>query len=211
MYQPPFFREEDRERLYALIESGGFGLLVSNGPAGPLVTHIPFLIDRFRGQAGVLQSHMARANPHWQELHDGDPVLAVFPGPDAYVTPQWYREEPDVPTWNYRAAHVRGRVRRLEDPIAVREHLAALVAFHEQRFSGSPLSLGDMDVKMVAGFQAQLVAFEIDIMEIVGAAKLSQDKLPPDRQRIASGLAARATGDDAAVAAEVLQRPSARE
>jgi transcriptional regulator len=144
-------------------------------------------------------------------LRDGDSVLAVFPGPSAYVTPQWYREEPDVPTWNYRAAHVHGTFRLLSDPLAVKAHLGALVAFHETRFPGAPMALQDMDAEMVAGFQTQVIAFEIDIVQIVGAAKLSQDKLPADRQRIASGLAARGAADDMRVAADVLERPSSRE
>jgi transcriptional regulator len=210
MYQPSYFREQDRERLYGLIKSGGFGLLVSNGPSAPLVTHLPFILDRFRGAAGVLQSHMARANSHWTYLRDGDPVVGVFPGPDAYISPQWYREEPDVPTWNYRAAHAHGTFHRLSEPPAIRAHLEALVSFHEGRFPGSPMSLLDMDAEMVAGFQAQVVAFEIHIVRIEGAAKLSQDKLPADRHRIASALAARGAGDDAAVAADVLDRPSSR-
>jgi transcriptional regulator len=211
MYQPPFFREQDPENLFALVEAHGFGLLVSNGAEGPRVTHIPFLLDRFRGEAGVLHSHMARANDHWKSLSDGDRVLAVFPGPHAYVTPQWYREEPDVPTWNYRAAHVHGRFRHVTDAEAVRRHLEALVAHHEARYPGTPLSLGAMDAAMVAGFQKQLAAFEIDIERIEGAAKLSQDKLPADRARIAAGLASRDSGDDAEIARELRGRPSTRD
>jgi transcriptional regulator len=210
MYQPPFFRENDSEALFSLIEGHGFGLLVSNGVQGPWITHIPFLLDRFRGDRGVLAAHMARNNDHWRSLVDGDRVVAVFPGPHAYITPQWYREEPDVPTWNYRAAHVHGRFRHVTDTSAVRAHLEALVRFHEARYPGSPLSLSEMDAEMVAGFERQVAAFEIDIERIEGAAKLSQDKLPADRERIAAGLKSRLSGDDAVIAHELLDRASSR-
>jgi transcriptional regulator len=210
MYQPPSFREHDRENLFELIERNGFGLLVSNGALGPRITHIPFLLDRFSGERGVLGSHMARNNDHWQSISDGDPVVAVFPGPHAYVTPQWYREEPDVPTWNYRAVHVHGRFRHVTDPAAVRAHLEALVKYHEARYPGAPIALGEMDEAMVAGFIGQLAAFEIDIERVEGAAKLSQDKLPADRERVAAGLRVRASGDDTEIASEIELRPSAR-
>jgi predicted FMN-binding regulatory protein PaiB len=92
----------------------------------------------------------------------------------------------------------------------VRAHLEALVHFHESRNPGSPLSLSEMDAGMVAGFERQVAAFEIDIERIEGAAKLSQDKLPADRERIAAGLKSRLCGDDAAIANDLLDRPSSR-
>ena len=108
MYQPAHHREDRLEVQHGLIESHPFGLLISSGPEGLLANALPFLIQRMSGPLGTLQAHMARGNPQWQGL-DGQKVLTVFQGPQAYVSPSFYATKREtgkvVPTWNYIAVH----------------------------------------------------------------------------------------------------------
>ena len=98
MYVPPAFAETDKGKLYDFIEAHAFGLLVSTHGGEPFATHLPFLLERDAGPHGRLVGHLARANLQWQGL-DGRPVLAVFSGPHAYVSPSWYEADDVVPTW----------------------------------------------------------------------------------------------------------------
>src|SRR5262245_52454200 len=102
MYIPSAFAQADPAELFAFMESYSFALLVSTHEGEPFGTHIPLLLERDTGPHGTLVGHMARANPHWRGL-DGQPVLAVFSGPHAYVSPTWYESENVVPTWHYVA------------------------------------------------------------------------------------------------------------
>src|SRR4051794_27392492 len=100
MYVPSAFAESDLNKLHDFIERNSFGLLVSLVKGVPFATHLPFLLERNSGPDGSLVGHMARANPHWQEL-EAQTVLVVFSGPHAYISPTWYEAENVVPTWNY--------------------------------------------------------------------------------------------------------------
>src|SRR4051812_36029868 len=102
MYVPTAFAETDPAKLHDFIEAHSFGLLVSAPGGVPVATHLPLLLERSTGPHGCLVGHVARANPQWEGL-DGKPVLAVFSGPHAYVSPAWYESENVVPTWNYVA------------------------------------------------------------------------------------------------------------
>jgi transcriptional regulator len=104
MYIPTQFKEENFERLVTLIEDYSFGTLVSTHEGLPFVSHLPFLFEKDAATPGKLIGHMARANPQWQHLAQGQTVLAVFQGPHAYVSPTWYAAQ-GVPTWNYAVVH----------------------------------------------------------------------------------------------------------
>ena len=122
MYIPDHFNENHPERVAALIEGNPFGTLVTASDGRPCVSHLPFLYERHSGPHGKLSCHLARANPQWRQLAQGQTVLAVFQGPHAYVSPAWYAA-PGVPTWNYAVAHLYGVVRVIEDAAG----LAAIV------------------------------------------------------------------------------------
>ena len=117
MYQPPLFKESRPEVLHELIRSHPLGLLVTNGPDGPFVNPMPFLLDEDVPPNGRLRVHLARANPQWRLLAENpdQPVLVVFQGVDAYITPSWYETKREtgkvVPTWNYAMVQVRGMAR----------------------------------------------------------------------------------------------------
>ncbi len=112
MYTPPAFRDDDRAGLLATMRAARLANLVTATAEGPLVTPLPLMIDETEGEHGVIYGHLARANPHWRVPPLGE-GLAVFMGPDAYVTPDWYATKREtgkvVPTWNYVAVHAHGR------------------------------------------------------------------------------------------------------
>ena len=106
MYTPPAFRDDDRDSIIATIRAARLAHVVTATEAGVLATPLPLVLDETEGEHGVLYGHLARANPQWREPALGE-GLAVFMGPDAYITPSWYETKREtgkvVPTWNYVA------------------------------------------------------------------------------------------------------------
>ncbi len=179
MYSPPEFVIEQRPALLEFVRANAFGQLISLVDGQPVVTHLPFAVD---AASGLLLAHLARANPQWRAL-DGESVLVTFQGPHAYVSPTWYAG-PGVPTWNYQAVHVRGRCRVFDDSA----RLAALLASLSQTYEAGrdqPWN-GDYDPRLLKG----IVGLEIAIDDMQGKFKLSQNRPPEDRQRVAVELRA---------------------
>lgn len=204
MYVPSHFAENDRARLIDLMRRNSFALLISSHEDRPFATHLPLLYRPEPGEHGCLLGHVAKANPHWQALAD-HPVLVVFQGPHSYVSPSWYGE-PGVPTWNYAAVHVYGRVRLIEDRDEFRELLRALTAVYEAG-SAEPWRMeqaGDLPERMMGG----IVGFEIEITEIQGKFKLSQNRGPADRDSVVRHLSESA--DETARATARLMREMGR-
>src|ERR1700729_1397013 len=129
MYIPAAFAESDLAKLHDFIQTNSFGVLVSQVDGEPFASHLPFLLDRNSGPHGCLIGHMARANPQWQSAH-GQSVLAIFPGPHAYISPTWYESENVVPTWNYVAVHVYGTFQVVEDHQETVEIVRNYVAYY---------------------------------------------------------------------------------
>src|SRR4051812_48783663 len=103
IYNPPAFRETDLPTLQAQIQGTGFATLITVGAEGPIVSHLPMLLDPKAGAFGTLTGHVARANPQWKDSDFRKPAIAMFMGPDAYVSPTWYPSKAEhgkvVPTW----------------------------------------------------------------------------------------------------------------
>ncbi len=179
MYSPPEFVIEQRPALLEFVRANAFGQLISLVDGQPVVTHLPFAVD---ADSGLLLAHLARANPQWRAL-DGESVLVTFQGPHAYVSPTWYAG-PGVPTWNYQVVHIRGRCRVFDDSA----RLAALLASLSQTYEAGrdqPWN-GDYDPRLLKG----IVGLEIAIDDMQGKFKLSQNRPPEDRQRVAVELRA---------------------
>ena len=130
VYLPPAFTESRPEVLVEHIERYDFGLLVSHGDDGIIASRVPFLIAR-NGDALHLHAHLARPNPQVRHLARGGEVLAIFHGPHAYISPNWYGSGPSVPTWNYVDVHAYGVVRLVEDGDWLRRLLRRLSERHE--------------------------------------------------------------------------------
>lgn len=199
MYVPAAFAQEDLGALHDLIDANDFGLLVSQGPDGLIASHLPFLLDRTRGAHGTLYAHVARANPQWRNIADGE-AMAVFQGPHAYISPSWYKSHPSVPTWNYAAAHAYGRVTLIEDGAALQALVNKLVARHEA--SRAPAwSTDGLPQKFIDGMLRGIVGFEMTITRIDGKQKLSQNRSATDRRGVIAALAGSESSHDQAMGA----------
>ncbi len=179
MYVPAHFAETDTSVLHDLVVANPLGVLITHGAGGLDANHIPFELDRSRGNFGALLCHVARANPVWQELSDGDEVLVVFRAGDAYISPTWYPSKHEthrqVPTWNYRVVHAHGRVTIRDDEAFVRRMVAKLTHTHEAS-QPVPWKMGDAPKDYLDQMVKAIVGIEIGITRLVGKLKLSQNK-----------------------------------
>lgn len=209
MYTPSAFRNDDRHAAYDFIDSCGFAALVTAEAGETLITHLPMTVDRERG---ALLGHMARANPHASRI-EGRRCTAVFLGPNAYVSPDWYDDATQVPTWNYIAAHVEGIGRPIEDPAEVDAVLSGLSNIHEHRRrdldTGKLWRLEKLPAEKLRRMRAAIVVFEIIADRIELKEKLSQNKSAGERERIRLKLASGGEMQQAVAAAmSVVKRPS---
>lgn len=179
MYIPPHFEESRTEVLHQLIKQHPFGMLVTHGTSGLDVNHIPFELSSKESELGILTGHVARANPVWQDVSNGDEVLVVFRVADAYVSPNWYPSKHEfhkqVPTWNYMVAHAYGRVTIRDDERFVRSVVARLTRTHESS-QPAPWKMGDSSKEFIDTMLTAIVGIEIEITRLVGKSKLSQDE-----------------------------------
>lgn len=198
-YIPPAFSEDDPERLAATVSTHPLGVLVLGGLDSLEAVHLPFL------RVGALddpatwrfQSHLARANPvaralaHYRECAG----MIVFTGPDAYVSPHWYVDgrESSVPTWNYQAVHVRGRVRLMgeDGPDWLDRHLHELIETHQARVGEPAFDYSHLPQERIAAMKAAIVGIELSVERVEGIEKLSQNKSDADRRGVIEGLRAR--------------------
>lgn len=183
MHPNPLFRSEDRALLEALIEQVGFGMVFHTTPDGPRVAHVPLLSTG----DGAVQFHLARGNALTKHL-DGVTALVVINGPDAYVSPRWYDDRATVPTWDYVALELEGRVRRIDDE-GLEALLHAVIEKFEARLGGEPWSASETPDDMWSKLFRGIVGFELEVLAWRPTLKLSQKKALHERERIASGLA----------------------
>ena len=206
MYIPAHFEAADVAWCHALIRREPFALLIGVDHAGaPFATHLPVLLDESPAPRGTLLAHVARPNPQWQLFAPDRPVLVVFPGAHAYVSPSWYGTHPSVPTWNYVAVHAYGVPRVIEDAGRVRALLDRLVrTFEDGR--PTPWRMDSLSDSYVEGMMRGIVAFEIPIDRLEGKAKLSQNRPAADQARVRAALGAESDPLANAVAALMADR-----
>lgn len=197
MYLPAHFEESNIDVLHDLIRQFSLGTMVTQGPNGLDANHIPFELDAERGEAGVLSGHVARANPVWNEVADGDEVLVIFKAGDAYISPNWYPSKhithQQVPTWNYRVVHAHGRISVRDDERFVRGVVARLTRRHEAS-QPVPWKMTDSPKALIDGMLTAIVGLEVEITRLVGKSKLSQNKEAADIR--GAGEALTASGRD---------------
>ncbi|MGD9617563.1 MAG: FMN-binding negative transcriptional regulator [Alphaproteobacteria bacterium] len=214
VYLPPAFAENRGEVLIAHIERHDFGLLVSNGArqtgnTEPIASQIPFLVARRDGKL-LLQGHIARANPQTADLDGGTDVLAIFPGPHAYISPSWYGAGPAVPTWNYASVHVYGTATAIGDREWLRDMLDRLSTRHEAR-GPAPWRMRDLPEAYLESMLGGIVGIEIAVTRLEGKFKLSQNRPASDRPRIIAALERREDEGSREVAALMREREPAAE
>lgn len=191
MYVPAHFEEVRSDVLHDLIIQHPFGVLVTHGADGLDANHIPFELDKTGGPLGVLHAHVARANPVWRNVSDGDEVLAVFQAGDAYVSPNWYPSKHElhkqVPTWNYIVAHAYGRIVVRDDERAVRGIVARLTKTHEAA-QPTPWKMSDSPKDFIDTMVKAIVGIEIHVTRLIGKSKLSQNREARDMRGAAHAL-----------------------
>lgn len=197
MYLPAHFEESRSEVLHQLLRAQPFATLVTQGADGVTADHLPLHLEPGVGPCGALHGHVARANPLWQQAADSE-VLAIFHGPQAYVTPSWYPGKREhgkaVPTWNYVVVHARGRLRAIDDAAWLRRQLEALVARHEAGFA-EPWQISDAPPDYIDRMLTAIVGIEIVITSLVGKWKISQNQPAANRAGVVAGLREQGTAD----------------
>ena len=195
MYIPLHFNESRINVLHALIAEHPLGMLITHGSRGLDANHLPFHLDVSTGQLGTLHTHVARSNPVWKDTVTDDKVLVVFKAGDAYISPNWYPSKQEVhkqvPTWNYQVVHAHGRVVIRDDERYVRGVVGRLTRTHEASQS-TPWKMSDSPRDFIDTMLKAIVGIEIEITELVGKSKLSQNKDAQDIQ--GAGEALRALG-----------------
>jgi transcriptional regulator len=196
MYIPPHFEETRLDELHRIIGEYPLGALVIKGPNGLDANQLPFKLDGASGERGVLRAHVARANPVWTEVRDGDDVLVIFRAADAYISPNWYPSKHEfhreVPTWNYQVVNVHGKISIRDDERYVRGVVARLTRTHEAKTdAGKAWRMADAPKEYIDGLLKAIVGIEIEITRIVGKSKVSQNREERDRVSAAEELGKR--------------------
>ena len=190
-YLPKHFEETDAGTLHALVNDFPLATWVVPHNGELLINHIPFLLDTERGEFGTLVGHVARANPVWQAR--GTASVAVFNGPQAYVSPSWYPSKhvhgKAVPTWNYAVVHAHGVARTLDDPEQLLQLLNRLTDHHEAH-QAHPWKVSDAPAAYIESMLGAIVGIEIPVQRWEGKWKTSQNRTAADRLGVAAGLMA---------------------
>ena len=183
MYTPSHYRNENLDEVREFLKHNSFGILINQTNGRPWATHIPLELDTNAGGEDVLVGHISKANPQWKSFVDNEEVLTIFNGPHSYVSSSWYKEE-EVPTWNYIAVHVYGKIQILNDE-AVLDSLHKLVDKYEKA-STNPISIHNLSHKTMKQIKG-IVGFQIIISDIQATYKLSQTR-PEDHPKIIEEL-----------------------
>ena len=192
MYLPNHFEINDQEELLAFVKAFPFATLVSNGDDGLNAEHIPMLVHADAENRVVLQAHIAKANKLWQSLANQADVLVIFQGENAYITPNWYPSKKvdgkAVPTWNYRAVHIKGTINFIHEAEWKLLLLEKLTNIHEQK-QPAPWSISDAPQDYIEQRLAGIVGVEITVTDIQGKFKLSQNQSVENKNGVWDGLA----------------------
>lgn len=183
MYTPSSFKEENPDILFDLIEEHNFGIIFSQHEDHPEATHLPFLVHREKGKHGTLIAHFAKANKHWKKIDESKDVLVVFQGPHSYISPAWYVNRAEVPTWNYATVHVFGKPKIIEDVAELNKMVKELTYFHENQ-ENTGWKLNEVPEKDYNTDLKAIVGLEIVISKIEGKFKFNQNKSDKDQESV---------------------------
>jgi transcriptional regulator len=193
VYIPPHFNENRVDVLHQLLRAHGLATLVTYGPSGLIASHVPLVLDTSDPTVpyGTLRGHLSRANQQWKDYSPEVSALAIFAGPQHYITPSWYPAKTEhgkvVPTWNYIVVHAYGRLETYEDRESLLANVEALTTQHEAsraepwKVSDAPASYIDAQLKGIIG-----ISLRIDRLE--GKWKISQNRSAVDQASVAAAL-----------------------
>ena len=178
LYQPPHFSVGDRDVALELIRRHPLATLVSvAGDDEPVVSHAP-LVAHLEGDRLALLGHLARPNPQWKQWREGERLLAIFQGPDAYVSPFCYAAKEAVPTWNYAVVHAAGNVTLGRESEAKERVLKALIDAYDVPYRAR---WDELDVEWREKMKGGIVAFEVAVTRLDIKFKVSQNRSEADR------------------------------
>ena len=202
MYTPPAYKQDDPEVLLAIIGQARLATLVTATAEGLLATPLPLFLDESEGPYGTLYGHLARANSQWS-LPALDEALALFSGPDAYITPSWYATKQKtgkvVPTWNYVAVHAYGPVEFFQEKSRLLDVVSRLTTVHEKD-RADPWAVADAPDSYIQSQLKGIVGVRLPVTRLEGKLKMGQRDSAADRLGVAKGLADSERASDRAVA-----------
>jgi transcriptional regulator len=208
MYIPRAHKEERVSVLHKLMEDQPLASLITVGSSGLFASHIPMVLEQ-NGALGQLRCHISRANTQWRDYTQSVEALAIFSGPQHYITPNWYAEKQEtgkvVPTWNYAVVHAYGYLKIVEDSEWLMSHLARLTSIHEAD-SPVPWKIEDAPAEYIATIIKGIVGLEMTIERLEGKWKVSQNRPEQDRRGVAEGLAELNTAESLEMKALVERR-----
>ena len=193
MYIPKHNEETRIDVLDGLMRSQPLASLVTMASTGLFATHLPMILHRDSDEHAILRGHLSRANRQWRDFSPDIQALAIFAGPQHYITPSWYLEKAEtgkvVPTWNYAVVHAYGTLRVLEDPVWLLTHLNTLTDIHEAA-KPAPWSVNDAPPEFIASLIKGIVGIELPIERLEGKWKVSQNQTEGTRSSVSDGLEA---------------------
>ena len=201
MHPNPIYRDADRDHCLSFAAEVGFGTLAVSAPdAPPLIAHVPFVLT----EGGDVEMHLVRSNPVARAAAEGPPARLAVQGPHGYISPDWYGDPAQVPTWNYVAVHLRGVLHPLPDE-ALRASLETLTEMFETRLLPKKPWLLDKTPKDVqARLMRMIRPFRFEVAHVDGTWKLAQNKPAPARMSVASHLKGAPVGQETALLAALM-------
>ena len=172
MYIPDLYKNENQTEIEQFIHENGFAILVNQTNGKLWATHIPLLLETGADGKKILSGHLSKNNPQAESFKTNDEVLALFSGPNTYISSSWYDHE-NVPTWNYLSVHVYGKVSILDESQTLLS-LKKLTEKYEAK-SENPVRVENLSPKTIAEAQG-VICFEIEITAFEAQKKLSQNR-----------------------------------
>lgn len=209
MYLPTHFNETRVDVLHALMRKNPLATVVVSGASGLLANHMPVETLSTPAPLGCLHGHIARANPMWKEYREGAQALAIFQGPQAYVSPSFYPTKAVsgevVPTWDYAVVHAGGTLRFIHDADWLRAFVTKLTETYEGT-RPQPWKIDDAPARYIEKMLTMIVGFEFSISNLAGKWKVSQNRPPADRRGVVENLQAAADAGSHEIAAMLAAR-----
>jgi transcriptional regulator len=191
VYVPEHFREDRIDVLHDAIRASGMATLVSMTADGLMASHAPLMLDPDPAPYGTLIGHLARANPHTRIADQAVQTLAIFQGPNGYITPSYYAAKREhgkvVPTWNYAAIHAYGTLQAFDDPDRLLDVVTRLTLLHETP-RAAPWAVSDAPEDFVRGMLRGIVGIMLPITRLEGKVKMSQNRPVTDVPGVIDGL-----------------------
>ena len=200
VYVPPIFKEDRIDVLHDAMRRTRLATLVTMTPDGLIASHVPMLLDPEPAPYGTLVGHLARPNPQARGA-SGD-ALAIFLGPDAYISPSWYATKRAtgkvVPTWNYVAIHAYGALECFDDRERLRDIVTRLTE-REEAPRAEPWAVTDAPADFTEAMLNGIIGFALPISRLEGKWKMSQNRPAEDRAGVIEGLHEEGRSDVAAL------------